>query len=120
MAEGSYRDDLAYWEANLRGAPQLLELPTDRPRPVAMTYRGTRRRFRIGSTLVQALRDCSRREKTSLFTVFTAALDTLLYRYTGSEDILGGLPLASRDRPELQWMFGFLRHVQCLRTHLSG
>jgi amino acid adenylation domain-containing protein len=120
MAEGAFADDLAYWEENLRGAPGLLELPTDRPRPVAITYRGTRKRFQIGSMLVQALRDCSRREKISLFTFFTAALDTLLYRYTGSEDVLVGLPLADRDRPELQSVIGFLLHVHALRTRLSG
>jgi amino acid adenylation domain-containing protein len=120
MAEGCFADNLAYWEENLCGAPELLELPTDRPRPPAITYRGTRRRFRIGSALVQGLRDCSRREKFSLFTLFTAALDTLLYRYTGSEDILVGLPLADRDRPELQSVIGFLLHVHALRTRLSG
>src|SRR5271165_3620697 len=120
MAEGCFADDLAYWEENLRGAPELLELPTDRPRPAAITYRGTRKRFQIGSALVQALRDCSRREKFSLFTIFTSALDTLLYRYTGSEDILVGLPLADRDRPELQSVIGFLLHVHALRTRLSG
>jgi non-ribosomal peptide synthetase component F len=120
MAEGCFADDLAYWDENLRGAPELLGLPTDRPRPPAITYRGTRRRFRIGSTLVQALRDCCRREKFSLFTLFTAALDTLLYRYTGSEDILVGLPLPDRDRPELQSVIGFLLHVHALRIRLSG
>ena len=54
-----------------------------------------------------------------MFTLFTAALDTLLYRYTGSEDILVGLPLADRDRPELQSVIGFLVHVHALRTRLS-
>src|SRR5208282_5748763 len=53
-------------------------------------------------------------------TIFTSALDTLLYRYTGSEDILVGLPLADRDRPELQSVIGFLLHVHALRTRLSG
>ena len=66
-----------------------------------------------------ALRDCSRREKVSLFTLFTAALDALLYRYTGQEDILLGIPLADRDRPELQSVVGFLLHTHVLRTRLS-
>ena len=67
-----------------------------------------------------ALRDCSRQEKVSLFTIFAAALDTLLYRYTGQEDILVGIPLADRDRPELQSVIGFLLHTHVLRTRLSG
>ena len=120
MNEGGFADDLAYWEENLRGAPPLLELPTDRPRPGVNTYAGVRQRFRMDSTLVQALRDCSRREKVSLFTLFTAALNTLLYRYTGQEDVLLGIPLADRDRPELQSVIGFLLHTHVLRTRLSG
>jgi non-ribosomal peptide synthetase component F len=56
----------------------------------------------------------------SLFTFFTAALNTLLYRYTKQEDILLGIPLADRDRPELQSMIGFLLHTHVLRTQLSG
>ncbi len=99
--------------------PALLNLPTDRPRPPVFSYRGAKRRFKIPTTLVLALRDCSRREKVSLFTLFTAALDALLYRYTGQEDILLGIPLADRDRPELQSVVGFLLHTHVLRTRLS-
>ena len=112
--------DLAYWEEKLRGAPALLELPADRARPTVNSYKGSRRRFRFPSTLAKALRECGRREKVSLFTLFTAALDTLLYRYTGQDDILMGIPLADRDRPELQSVIGFLLHVHVLRTQLSG
>ena len=57
--------------------------------------------------------------KVSLFTLFTAALDALLYRYTGQEDILLGIPLADRDRSELQSMIGFLLHTHVLRTQAS-
>ena len=118
--EAAFDEDLAFWEENLRGAPELLELPSDRPRPGVQSYRGARQRFRIDATLTEALRQCSRREKTSLFTVFAAALDTLLYRYTGSEDILLGIPLGERERQELQSVIGFLLHTQALRTRLSG
>jgi amino acid adenylation domain-containing protein len=118
--EAAFAEDLDFWEENLRGAPQLLELPSDRPRPTVQSFRGARRRFRLGATLTEALRQCSRREKTSLFTVFAAALDTLLYRYSGSEDILLGIPLGERERDEMQSVIGFLIHTQALRTRLSG
>ena len=121
MTRAELAKDLAYWQENLRGAPALLDLPTDNPRhPHTMSYRGARRRFQIPSTLALTLRDCSRRERVSLFTFFTAALNTLLYRYTRQEDILLGIPLADRDRPELQSMIGFLLHTHVLRTHVSG
>ena len=70
----------------------------------------------IDATLAAALRDFSRREQTSPFTVFAAAFNTLLYRYTGQEDILVGIPMADRDRPELQSVIGFLLHTHVLRT----
>jgi amino acid adenylation domain-containing protein len=120
MTGGAYANDLKYWEETLRDAPDLLELPGDWPRPAAITYRGARKRFHIGSAQAQTLRERSRQEKISLFTLFATALNTLLYRYTGSEDILFGVPLADRDRPELQSMIGFLLHVHVLRTRLSG
>ncbi len=120
MTRKELAEDLAYWEENLGGAPALLELPTDRPRPSVNTYKGARQRFRFPASLVQALRECSRREKVSLFTLFTAGLEVLLYRYTGQEDILVGIPLADRDRPELQSVIGFLLHTHVLRTQLGG
>jgi amino acid adenylation domain-containing protein len=120
MTQAGLTEDLAYWEKNLRGAPALLELPADRPRRSVNSFEGDRQRFRIPTSLVQALRDCNQRERVSLFTLFTAALDALLYRYTGQEDILVGIPLADRDRSELQSVIGFLLHTQVLRTQLSG
>ena len=120
LTEADVAEDLAFWTENLRGAPALLELPSDRPRPQAMSYRGARKRFRINSALTTAFRQLSRQEKKSLFALFTAAWDALLYRYTGQEDILLGIPVAERDRPELQSMIGFLLHTHVLRTVVQG
>ena len=80
------------------------------------SYRGARLRFRINRVLTEAFRQLSRREKKSLFALFTAAFDVLLYRYTGQEDILLGMPIAERDRPGFQSMIGFLLHTHVLRT----
>jgi acyl-CoA synthetase (AMP-forming)/AMP-acid ligase II/aryl carrier-like protein len=117
---GAFSEDLAYWVEKLCGAPALIELPADRPRRAVYSYRGARRRFQIPASLTQALRECSRHERVSLFTIFAAALNVLLYRYTGQDDILLGIPLSDRDRPELQTLIGFLLHTHVLRTRLSG
>ena len=119
-AEADFADDLAYWEEDLRGAPDLLELPTDRPRPRVQSYRGARRRFRLNASLAKGLRNRSRQEKTSLYNIFTAVLNVLLYRYTGSEDVVVGIPVADRDRQETQSLIGFLIDTHALRTRLSG
>ena len=118
--EQNLAEDLAYWKENLSGAPELLELPTDRPRPPVQTYRGARKRFELNSSLSNALRERSRQEKMSLFTVFAAALNALLYRYTGSEDIVLGIPIADREQKELQSVIGFLLHTHALRTRFTG
>ena len=113
-------EDLSFWTERLHGAPELLELPADRPRLPTQSYRGAKICFRFNPTMTKALRDSSQREKTTLFTLFTAALNTLLYRYTGQEDILLGIPIADRERPELQSVIGFLVRTCVLRTGLSG
>ena len=118
--KATFAKDLAFWEKNLRGAPQFLELPADRTRPPKPSYRGARQRLFLNPTVTNALRDLSRRESTTLFTVFAAALNALFYRYTGKEDILLGIPIADRDRKELHSVVGFLLHTHVLRTELSG
>ncbi len=118
--EQASAEDLSFWKENLREAPELLELPADRPRPSTPSYRGAKTWFRFNPTLTKALRESCQREKTSLFTLFTAALNTLFYRYTGQEDILLGIPIADRDKPELQGVIGFLVNTCVLRTGLSG
>jgi amino acid adenylation domain-containing protein len=120
LNEVDFSQDLAFWEENLKNAPALLEIPTDRPRPATMSYKGKRQRWKLSSNLTEALRTTSRQEKTSLFTIFAAALDTVLYRYTGTDDILLGLPIGDRDLPELQSTIGFLLHTHVLRTALSS
>jgi len=120
LTETAVAEDLAFWVENLRGAPPLLELPSDRPRPQVLSHRGARHRFRINRTLTEAFRQLSRRERKSLFALFTAAFDVLLYRYTGQEDILLGVPISERDRPGSQSMIGFLLHTQVLRTVVEG
>jgi amino acid adenylation domain-containing protein len=120
LTETAVANDLTFWVENLRGAPPLLELPLDHPRPRVLSYRGARRRFRINRELTEAFRRLSRQERRSLFALFTAALDVLLYRYTGQEDILLGVPIAERGRPEFQSMIGFLLHTHVLRTTVKG
>ncbi|MGO9110862.1 MAG: amino acid adenylation domain-containing protein [Thermoguttaceae bacterium] len=120
IVETDFAEDLSFWEEYLREAPALLELPTDRPRPRVCSYRGSKQRCRLNPDLVKALHDFSRREQTSPFTVFAAAFNTLLYRYTGQEDILVGIPMADRGQPELQCVIGFPLQTHVLRTKLSG
>jgi amino acid adenylation domain-containing protein len=116
----SVDEDLSFWREKLRDAPELLDLPSDRARPLINSYQGIKRRFSFGPALAESLRSLSRRERTSLFTVVAAALNVLLYRYTGKCDVSVAIPVADRGRPELRSLIGFLIDTLVLRTDLIG
>jgi amino acid adenylation domain-containing protein len=115
-----FAEDIAFWKEKLRAAPPLLDQPTDRPRPPVFSFRGIKRQFTFDAALADDLRRLCRQHQTSLFTVFAAALNTVMQRYTGQDDILIGIPIAARERPELRPLIGFLVDTHVLRTDLSG
>ena len=86
------QNQLNYWKQQLDGAPELLQLPTDRPRSNVQTYRGATQTFTLNSDLTQKLQTLSRESGTTLFMTLQAAFATLLYRYSGQSDILIGSP----------------------------
>ena len=110
---------LAYWRQALTELP-VLELPTDRPRPMVASYRGARVSFELGETLTRGLKELSRREGATLFMTLLAAFQVLLYRYSGQEDLAVGVPIAGRSRPELEGLIGFFVNTLVLRADLSG
>ncbi|HEU0253471.1 MAG TPA: amino acid adenylation domain-containing protein, partial [Pyrinomonadaceae bacterium] len=111
---------LAYWKPRLEGAPALLELPADRPRPPVQTSRGDRHTFTIGSELTGELKRLSRREGATIFMTLLAAFQTLLSRYAGVEDIVVGADVNNRTRLETEGLIGFFINMLVLRTDLSG
>ncbi|WP_442923200.1 amino acid adenylation domain-containing protein [Microcoleus sp. A6-C5] len=120
LAGDRLQTQLNYWKKQLSGTPPLLELPADRPRPPAQTYRGAKESFLIPKTLTAALKKLSRQENATLFMTLLAAFKTLLYRYTGQADIPVGSPIANRNRAEIQGLIGFFVNTLVLRTDLSG
>ncbi|HEV2707208.1 MAG TPA: amino acid adenylation domain-containing protein [Pyrinomonadaceae bacterium] len=115
-----YQEQLAYWKKQLEGAPFVLELPADSPRPAIQTFRGARVYFHLSHSLLEALRELSRVEGVTMYMTLMAAYKLLLYRYTGQEDMLVGCSIANRDRPETQNLVGFLLNLLVLRTDMSG
>lgn len=111
---------LAYWQEQLDGAPTILELPTDRPRPPAQSFRGAPQPIVLPRALSEALKALSQREGVTPFMTLLAAFGALLYRYTGQDDILIGSPIANRNQPEAETLIGFFLNTLVLRTDLSG
>jgi amino acid adenylation domain-containing protein len=113
-------EQLAYWVKQLEGATTVLELPTDHPRPALQTNQGAIYSFNISTALVGTIKELSQREGVTLFMTLLAAFQTLLYRYTGQEDILIGTTIANRISTELEAMIGFFANTLVLRGDLSG
>ncbi|MEH1793156.1 amino acid adenylation domain-containing protein [Nostoc sp.] len=111
---------LSYWQQQLVNAPALLSLPTDRPRPFVQTFSGAYQEFALSKELTNGLTQLSQKQGVTLFMALLAAFDTLLYRYTGQEDILVGSPIANRDRSEIEGLIGFFVNTLVMRTDLSG
>lgn len=121
QAQGeAFSTHLAYWKEQLANLPATLELPTDRPRPPVSTYRGSMRPFALSRELTEALKTLSRQQGVTLYTTLAAAFHTLLYRYTGQEDLVIGTASAGRNRPELQTLMGYFLNTLVLRSDLSG
>ncbi|HEX8737856.1 MAG TPA: condensation domain-containing protein, partial [Pyrinomonadaceae bacterium] len=107
-----------YWTNQLAGAPHIIHLPTDNPRPTDQTFNGTVAGFVFSDELSEALIALSRQYKVTLFMLLLACYYTLLYRYTGQEDILVGAPVAGRGHPELESIIGLFINTLILRVRL--
>jgi non-ribosomal peptide synthetase component F len=110
----------AYWRQRLAGAPPLLDLPFDRPRPELPSLRGAMRILVLGPDLCRDLQVVARRHGATLFMTLLAGFKALLHVYSGQEDIVVGSNIAGRNRAEIEGLIGFFVNMLVLRTDLSG
>lgn len=111
---------LAYWKKQLAGVPAVIELPTDRPHPPIRTHKGAHHTFHLSPSLTQAVQELSRRAGVTPFMILLTALQILLQRYTGQDDIMVGSPIAGRNRSEIEGLIGFFINTLVFRTDMSG
>jgi hypothetical protein len=113
-------DQLQYWTRQLKGAPPALLLPSDRPRPPVQTFNGANRRLLLPLPLYEHLVRLRCPAGCTLFMKLLAALDILLYFYTGQHDIVVGTDAANRSRVQTEDLIGFFVNQLVLRTDLCG
>lgn len=111
---------LDYWRKELSGAPPVMNLPTDRPRPAIKSYRGGNYCFVLPATLTASLRALSRSEEVTVFNTLLAAFQTLLYRTTAQDDIVIGANIANRNHAGTESLIGFFINMLGLRADLAG
>jgi len=111
---------ISYWKEQLAGAPEVLDLPTDRPRPPVQTHRGAIESLVLSTTLSKQLKSLSQRNGCTMFMALLAAFKLLLSRHTGQLDIVVGAPIAGRSRSEVEEQIGLFLNTLTLRTDISG
>jgi amino acid adenylation domain-containing protein len=111
---------VSYWKTQLGGAPAVLDLPTDRPRPAVQSYRGAVQEVPLPSGLLERVSAFSAHEGVTPFMTLLAAFQTLLLRYTGQEDLVVGTPVAGRPRSETEELIGLFVNTLAVRIDLAG
>jgi len=111
---------LAYWREQLKGAPPVLQLPSDRPRAKEQTFQGAHETISISGQTARALRKLGQQEGVTLFMTLLAGFQTLLSRYSGQEQLVIGTDLANRTTTETERLIGFFINLLALRGDLSG
>ena len=120
LEAGEQARQLAYWQTQLGDEHPVLELPLDHSRPAMPSYRGTRYEFAVQAQLAEQLRSTAQKHNITLFMLLLGAFNALLHRYTGQTDLRVGVPIANRNRAEIEGLIGFFVNTQVLRTQLDG
>jgi acyl-CoA synthetase (AMP-forming)/AMP-acid ligase II/acyl carrier protein len=111
---------LAYWKAQLDGAPPILSLPADHPRPTTQSFRGALYESVIPRSLTDALQALGRQQGATLFMTMLAGFEALVHYYTGQTDIVLGTDLANRTSVQTEALIGFFVNLLPVRTDISG
>jgi amino acid adenylation domain-containing protein len=111
---------LEFWKQELAGAPPVLELATDHPRPAQPSGRGAKVTRLLPAARVQALNALARAEGATPYLALFSLTQVLLARYAGVEDLVVGTPVAARTTPESEAMLGLFLNVLAIRADLSG
>ena len=120
LESGGLQPQLDYWLSQLADAPELLELPTDHPRPAVQTYTGGRFGFGIQPELASELKELAGRHDATLFMTYLAAFQALLHRICAQETVLVGTPIAGRSRVELEPLVGLFVNTLVMRADFDS
>ncbi|WP_437276702.1 amino acid adenylation domain-containing protein [Sorangium sp. So ce375] len=116
--EAARGEEIAFWKAELAGASQTLDLPTDHTRPAEKRYQGARHHFRLSRALTEAVEDLGRERGVTQFMTLMAGFLALLHRLSGQSDLLVGTPIAGRDHRELEGVIGCFVNTLVFRGDL--
>ncbi|KGX14602.1 non-ribosomal peptide synthetase [Burkholderia pseudomallei] len=120
LASGQLEKQGAFWQTNLSGAPTLLELPTDRPRPPKQSHAGASVEVKLGAALSERVKRLSQRHGVTPYMTLLSSWAAVLGRLSGQEEVVIGSPVAGRNRTEVEALIGFFVNTLALRLDLSS
>ncbi|SIR91538.1 non-ribosomal peptide synthetase [Pseudomonas putida] len=120
MDAGEQERQLDYWRAQLGDEQPVLELPLDFVRPAVASHQGQRLELDLPQALADDARQFARQHNVSLFTLLLATFNVLLWRYTGQTSLRIGVPIANRNRPEVEGLVGLFVNTQVMAGELDG
>jgi len=120
MEAGEQERQLEYWLGKLAGEQPVLELPVDHPRPLSPSFAGASQALVLDPGLSEGLKALARQQGVSLFALLLASFQALLHRYSGQGDIRVGVPVANRERGEVERLIGFFVNTQVLKAEVDG
>ncbi len=113
------QSEIDFWKNEIADAPKILDLPTDKERPPVKTFNGDRLQFTIQKETAEKIRKVCIENNITPFMFLLTAFGTLLYKYSGQDDILIGTPVANRNKKELEKIIGFFANTLVLRANLK-
>jgi amino acid adenylation domain-containing protein/non-ribosomal peptide synthase protein (TIGR01720 family) len=113
-------EQLRFWREYLAGAPPVLALPTDHPRPPSQTFKGKRLPMALPPEVIRGLKPFNERHGVTSFMTLLAVFDVLLQRWSGLDDIVIGSPVVTRPQTETHTLIGFFLNLAVLRTRMHG
>ncbi len=118
MQSQAFQDDLEHWLAQIKGAPTVLELPGDKPRPPVPSYRGSREFFELPEAVTRGIHALNRQANASSLMTTLACTFAFLSRYAGVDDLLVGASVTNRELKETERLIGYLLNILILRGDL--
>ncbi|HSK81092.1 MAG TPA: amino acid adenylation domain-containing protein, partial [Thermoanaerobaculia bacterium] len=120
LSGATLEKETGWWRQSLTGAPFVLDLPTDRPRPAVQSLRGAHAFSLLPADLAREIQELSLGQGVTPFMTLLALFGALLHRYTGVEDLLVGSPIAGRNHPEVERLIGLFVNTLVLRVEMHG
>jgi len=120
ILSGAIKKQEAFWLELLKGEIPVLNMPLDYPRPLIQSFEGDYIVHTLGKGQKESLETLAKEHGATLFMLILAAFNTLLYKYTGQEDIVVGSPIAGRSHEDLQNVIGLFVNMLPMRNYPCG